>query len=163
MEPTKTKPRTTRKTPAKSRLTNKTPTTSQAQPKTLITGGTGFLGRHLLHQLIEAGEQHIRVLATKTPTWLAELNVEIVEGSITSPDLVKRAVEDVTQIYHLAGRVSRDPNDGHQMHALHVEGTRLLCEAAVKAGVRNIVLASSSGTIAVTEDGDRVPDETWPV
>ena len=162
MEPTKTKTRATRKTPAKRTATKKTSTTRKAQPKTLITGGTGFLGWHLVHQLIEAGEQNVRVLATKTPAWLAELGVEMVEGSVTSPETVARAVEGVTEVYHLAGRVSRDPNEGHRMYALHVEGTRLLCEAAVGAGVRNVVLASSSGTIAVTEDGDKIPDETWP-
>src|SRR5206468_7308393 len=48
------------------------------------------------------------------------------------------------------------------MFKLQVEGTRLLCDAAMKAGVKTIVLASSSGTIAVTEKGDTVPDETYP-
>src|SRR4029079_17014164 len=46
---------------------------------------------------------------------------------------------------------------------IHVEGTRLLCDAAKAAGVKTIVLASTSGTIAVTKDGDVVPDETYPV
>ena len=48
------------------------------------------------------------------------------------------------------------------MYKLHVDGTRLLCDAARKAGVNTIVLASSSGTIAVTEKGDVVPDEKYP-
>lgn len=163
MEPIKTEPGAARRTPAKRATTKKPPAVLKAEPKTLITGGTGFLGWHLVHQLIEAGEQNLRVLATKAPAWLAELNVEIVEGSITSPDVVARAVEGAAEVYHLAGRVSRDPNDGHQMYALHVEGTRLLCEASARAGVRTLALASSSGTIAVTEDGDQVSDETWPV
>jgi dihydroflavonol-4-reductase len=45
---------------------------------------------------------------------------------------------------------------------LHVEGTRVLCEAATVAGVKTIVLASSSGTIAVTDDETALPNETWP-
>ena len=49
------------------------------------------------------------------------------------------------------------------MHAIHVDGTRMLCEAAKASGVRRIVLASSSGTIAITEDGFENPDESWPV
>jgi dihydroflavonol-4-reductase len=48
------------------------------------------------------------------------------------------------------------------MYALHVEGTRVLCEAATRAGIKSIVLASTSGTVAVTEEGDVVPDEEWP-
>ena len=47
------------------------------------------------------------------------------------------------------------------MYKLHVEGTRLLCDAAKKAGANTIVLASSSGTIAVSEKSDVVADETY--
>jgi dihydroflavonol-4-reductase len=48
------------------------------------------------------------------------------------------------------------------MYKVHVEGTRLLCDAAKAADVRTIVLASTSGTIAVTEDGELLPDESYP-
>lgn len=140
----------------------KTALVRKAQPFTLVTGGTGFLGTHLVRQLVEAGVKNLRVLATSAPPWLAELGVEAVEGSITSPEDVARAVEGVAEVYHLAGRVSREQEDAHRMYALHVEGTRLLCDAARAAGVRNMVLASSSGTIAVTEDGEIIPDEDWP-
>jgi dihydroflavonol-4-reductase len=75
---------------------------------------------------------------------------------------VKRAVEGISEIYHLAGKVSRERKDGRQMYDVHVEGTRLLCDAARAAGTKTIVLASTSGTIAVTEEGDVVPDETYP-
>ena len=133
-----------------------------ARPATLVTGGTGFLGAHLVRLLVEEGVKPLRVLSTSEPEWLAELGVETVRGSITSTEDVARAVEGVAEVYHLAGRVSRDAKDAHEMYRLHVEGTRLLCEAASAASVRSIVLASTSGTIAVTEDGDVVPDEEWP-
>lgn len=129
----------------------------------LVTGGTGFLGRQLLEYLVEKGEKQIRVLTTSKPVWLEQMNVAIVEGSITSPEIVKVAVEGVSQIYHLAGKVSREENDKRSMFAVHVDGTRHLCEAAKEAGVKRIVMASSSGTIAITEDGAQVPDETYPV
>ncbi len=131
------------------------------QTRTLVTGGTGFLGAHLVRQLVAAGEKNLRVLTTGQPAWLAEIGVETVGGSIMSADDVARAVEGVTDIYHLAGRVSRNNDDAHEMYALHVDGTRLLCDAARAAGVETIVLASSSGTIAVTAEGDIVPDENW--
>src|SRR3989441_2188397 len=129
-------------------------------PTTLITGGTGFLGAHLVRQLVESGAKNIRVMATSIPEWLVGLGVDTLEGSITNADDTARAVEGVTEIYHLAGKVSRDKDDAPEMYKLHVEGTRLLCDAAMKAGVKTIVLASSSGTIAVTEKGDVVSDET---
>ena len=111
---------------------------------------------------MEDGAKNLRVLTTSSPAWLAELGVEVIEGSITDPNAVSKAVSDVTEIYHLAGRVSRDDDDAHSMYKLHVEGTRNLCIAARSAGVKSIVMASTSGTIAVTSDGEMLPDEEWP-
>lgn len=127
-----------------------------------MTGGTGFLGAHLVRQLVADGVKPLRVLSTRTPAWLTELEVEAMEGSITNPEDVARAVEGVTEVYHLAGRVSREDEDARQMYKLHVDGTRLLCEAARESGVRSIVMASTSGTIAVTPDGEGLPNEEWP-
>src|SRR5215213_4793474 len=134
----------------------------RSRPATLVTGGTGFLGSHLVRLLVDAGVKPLRVLSTSAPAWLEEAGIEVVEGSITSADTVARAVGGVAEVYHLAGRVSRGPEDAHLMYKLHVDGTRVLCEAARAAGVRSIVTASTSGTVAVTEDGDIVPDEDWP-
>jgi dihydroflavonol-4-reductase len=129
----------------------------------LITGGTGFLGSHLVRQFIDDGVKDVRVMATSIPDWLVDLGVETFEGSITKPDDVKRAVDGIGEVYHLAGKVSRDRADAREMYQIHVEGTRLLCDAAKAAGVKSLVLASTSGTIAVTKDGDIIPDETSPV
>src|SRR2546430_620992 len=129
-------------------------------PTTLITGGTGFVGAHLLRQLVQSGAKDIRVMATSIPEWLTGLGVDTFEGSVTNADDVARAVDSVTEIYHLAGKVSREKDEGREMYKLHVDGTRLLCDAAKKAGVKTMVLASSSGTIAVSETADTVSDET---
>src|SRR5438552_18933152 len=131
-------------------------------PTTLITGGTGFLGAHLVRQLVESGAKDIRVMATAIPEWLTGLGVDTLEGSVTNAEDVARAVEGVSEIYRLAGKVSREKDDAREMYKLHVEGTRLLCDAAKKSGVKTIVLSSSSGTLAVTEKGDITPDETYP-
>jgi dihydroflavonol-4-reductase len=161
---------TTKKTTAKKAATRTkravasktTAVVRKSRPVTLVTGGTGFLGSHLVRLLVEEGVKPLRVLSTSAPAWLEELGIEVVEGSITSPETAARAVEGAAEVYHLAGRVSREAEDAHLMYKLHVDGTRVLCEAARAAGVRSIVLASTSGTIAVTEDGDIVPDEDWP-
>jgi dihydroflavonol-4-reductase len=160
-----TKTRAPRKASAKTSakgITKKTALARQPQPKTLITGGTGFLGAHLLAQLIEEGTPNLRVMATSAPHWLEAMGVEIVQGSITDAEAVARAVEGVAEVYHLAGRVSREQRDAREMYSIHVDGTRLLCQAASDAGVRSIVMASTSGTIAVTETGETIPDEEHP-
>lgn len=138
-------------------------------PKTkngiLVTGGTGFLGSHLLKLLAAdpAVAPRLRVLVhSAAPAWLRELGLTLVQGSVTSPDSLTAAVEGVAEIYHLAGLVSHLPGDAHRMYAVHVDGTRFLCEAAVKAGVRRIVMASTSGTIAVSRREDDVADEGVP-
>jgi len=134
-------------------------------PTTLITGGTGFLGTHLLRRLTEeaAPAARLRVMVqSQPPAWLRALGVEIVTGSVTSAEDVKRALDGVGQVYHLAGLVSHLPDDAHRMYAVHVEGTRLVCEAAVRAGVRRIVMASTSGTVAVSRRADDLADEESP-
>lgn len=134
---------------------------TKTDKKTLITGGTGFLGAEIVRQLIDGGAKNLRVMASSVPSWMTDAGVEAFAGSVTDRDRVAEAVANVSVIYHLAGKVSRDNNDAAAMNKIHVEGTRILCEEAVKAGVETMILASSSGTIAVSED-QQVFDETFP-
>jgi dihydroflavonol-4-reductase len=131
--------------------------------KTLVTGGTGFLGAHLVSGLARSGRgaaKDVRVLVQSAPpAWLRDLGVEICPGSVTKAEDIARAVEGVERVYHLAGMVSHKPSDGHRMYAVHVDGTRVLCEAAVRAGVKRIVMSSTSGTIAASTRADELPDE----
>ncbi|HEV7473079.1 MAG TPA: NAD-dependent epimerase/dehydratase family protein [Pyrinomonadaceae bacterium] len=159
---TTTKKRTARMTPVQTGSKRRAAIEKRPRATTLITGGTGFLGSHLVHQLLAEGVKDIRVMATSIPDWLVDLGVEPFEGSITKGDDVKRAVDGIKDIYHLAGKVSRENDDARDMYAVHVDGTRLLCDAARAGGVKTIVMSSTSGTIAVTEKGDVIPDETFP-
>jgi len=134
---------------------------SKPAKKILVTGGTGFLGVHLVRQLIDSGEKNLRVMASSIPDWMKDAGVDAIQGSVTNVDDVAKAVQGAAAVFHLAGKVSRDNDDAGAMNKIHVQGTRLLCEAAKEAGVKTMVLASSSGTIAVSEDPD-VHDETYP-
>jgi len=155
------KKRTARMTPVKAESKRRAAIEKRPRPTILVTGGTGFLGAHLVRQLVAEGAKDIRVMATSIPDWLVDLGVETFEGSVTNPDAVKRAVEDIKEVYHLAGKVSRERDHAREMFDIHVEGTRILADAARNAGVKTLVLASTSGTIAVTSDGEVVPDETY--
>ncbi len=133
----------------------------KTQKKILITGGTGFLGSHLVHQFIESGAKNLRVMASSVPGWMTDSGVEPFAGSVTNKDHVAAATKDCEAIFHLAGKVSFAYDGAAQMNKIHVEGTRLLCEAAKENGVKNFILASSSGTSAITDDGE-VTDENFP-
>jgi dihydroflavonol-4-reductase len=139
----------------------KTKALAKTEKKILITGGTGFLGTHIVRQFLEKGEKNLRVMASSVPEWMKDAGVEAAEGSVTNRETVAGAVRNVSAIYHLAGKVSRDNEDAAAMNKIHVEGTRILCEAAKEANVKTFILASSSGTIAVSET-DEVLDETYP-
>jgi dihydroflavonol-4-reductase len=138
---------------------------SKAVPKTekkiLITGGTGFLGTHIVRQFLDSGEKNLKVMASHVPEWMKDAGVKAVEGSVTNRDDVAKACKNVSAIFHLAGKVSRDNDDAVAMNKIHLEGTRFLCEAAKEAAIQTMILASSSGTIAVSAD-EQVFDETFP-
>lgn len=127
----------------------------------LVTGGTGFLGGHLLSLLVRRGER-VRVLTRAATPKLRELGVECVEGSLLDPVVLAKAMKGVSRVYHCAGLVSRDPDVAPEMYRVHVEGTRALFLAARSAGVERILLVSTSGTIAVTKEEEEVSDEESP-
>ncbi len=114
----------------------------------LVTGATGFLGKHLVEQLRRAESlARLRLLCRGPSPWDHE--IEVVRGDITSRPDVERATLEVSEVYHLAGIVLRNPKDGELLYRTHIEGTRNVCEAARKQGVQKVVVVSSSGTIAV--------------
>ena len=135
--------------------------TERPEKRILITGGTGFLGTHIVQNFLAYGEKNLKVMASSVPEWMKDAGIKAVEGSVTNRDDVAKACKNVSAIFHLAGKVSRDNDDAAAMNKVHLEGTRVLCEAAKEAGVQTMVLASSSGTLAVSEDG-QVVDETFP-
>ena len=69
--------------------------------RVLVTGGTGFIGRHLASALAAGGRQ-VRVLDL-LPATCAIPEVEYLEGSVLDPNLVDEALRDVAEVYHLAG------------------------------------------------------------
>ena len=146
--------------------TKKTRDSLPARGVTLVTGATGFLGAHLIRALAASGTAGpIRAMQTgAAPTWLRDpaLGVELVRGSVTSAEDLAAALVGVERVYHLAGFVSHKSEDAHRMYQVHVDGTRLLCRAASDANVRRIVMASTSGTVAVSKRPDAALDEDSP-
>jgi dihydroflavonol-4-reductase len=108
-----------------------------------VTGGTGFLGYHLVRQLLDLGAA-VRVLALRPapahPLW-REPRVEAFYGDLLDADVVCRAVAGCDVVFHAAGVVAVGGQDHHRMHAVHVDGTRHVLDAA---GPRARVVHTSS-------------------
>jgi dihydroflavonol-4-reductase len=119
----------------------------------LVTGATGFLGKHLIEQLkSNAPAGRLRILCRGASRFDSDPDVTVVRGDITSAADVDSAMEGVGEVYHLAGAVSRDPRDKWLLYHVHVDGTRAVCEAALKHRPEKIVVVSSSGTVAVSRE-----------
>ena len=131
---------------------------------TLITGGTGFLGRHIIDQLIADGDTDLRVLTRSASPELDELGVEVIEGSLLDRAELERAAKGVERVYHLAGCVERDRKKAHLMYELHVDGTRLLLDVLNESSteLEKIVVASTSGTVGVGTSPDFMATDDSP-
>ena len=127
----------------------------------LVTGATGFLGRHVCRELQESGHT-VRAIGRSDGADLRAMGVEYVCGSILDDKPLMEATDGVEHAYHLAGWVSRDPKDAEAMRAIHVEGTRRMVEALSASGCRRVVYASSTGTIAASTDPHACADESTP-
>jgi dihydroflavonol-4-reductase len=128
--------------------------------KLLVTGATGFLGEHLCRELAARGHT-VRGLARSRSGVLEDLGAEFVRGDILEGAQLDQALAGVSAVFHLAGAVSRDPDDAQRMMRLHVDGTRHVLERMAAAGVKRMILASTSGTIGVSKR-EEILDESAP-
>ncbi len=110
---------------------------------TLVTGGTGFIGPHVVHALRARGTP-VRALVRKPAgaTRLAAWGVELATGDVTDPASLRAACEGVNTVVHLVAIIRGRPADFERVMA---EGTRNVVSAAQDAGVRRLVLASALG------------------
>lgn len=118
--------------------------------RVLVTGGAGFIGSHLVENLLGAGRA-VTVLDDFSSGSRSNLegfagDLRVVEGSIQSAEDCRRALEDVDRISHQAafGSVPRSLEHPELYSANNLHGTTVLLSQARRAGIRRFVLASSS-------------------
>jgi dihydroflavonol-4-reductase len=129
--------------------------------RVLVTGATGFVGSHVVDALGARGV-HIVALVREGSSLAARAGLEVARGDVLDREAVRAAARGCDGAIHCAGRVSRSPRDADEMRRIHVLGTRALLDGCEEAGVGRIVIASTSGTVAVSEDPDHVGTEEDP-
>ncbi len=131
--------------------------------RVLVTGAGGFLGVNLVWALREHGFA-VRGFVRRPPRgpqWTGLDGVEFAMGDIRNATQIERAMEGVTAVLHAAALTWLIPRPRRDAYRVNVEGTRNVCTAALRAGVRRLVFTSSASTIA-PGTADQPADENSP-
>jgi nucleoside-diphosphate-sugar epimerase len=138
--------------------------------KILLTGGTGFLGPHVLDKLLASGETDIRCLVrvgssrARIDEVLQKHNttVEVAGGSLTSPQAAAKLLDGVDVVYHVAAALKGQPAD---MFANTVVASKNLLEGILLQGrpIKTVLISSFSVYGAADLPRGGVVDETTPL
>ena len=113
--------------------------------RVLVTGGTGFIGHHLVSALAADGRK-VRVLDLRPPT-CAVPEAEYIAGSVLDPDLVDEALRDVAEVYHLAGLPGMWIPQKSDFYAVNCHGTEVVIAAARKRGIARFLHCSTESIL----------------
>ncbi|MHB8876532.1 MAG: hopanoid-associated sugar epimerase [Myxococcaceae bacterium] len=127
-----------------------------------VTGGTGFVGAHLVRALLAKGER-VRCLVRPSSRRenLAGLPVELVEGDLTRLESLLAAVDGCEVVFHCAADYRLYAQRPEELYQNNVEGTRKLLQACEQAGVKKVVYTSTVGALGPCVGG-RPADERTP-
>ncbi|HTL06341.1 MAG TPA: NAD-dependent epimerase/dehydratase family protein [Gemmatimonadales bacterium] len=136
----------------------------------LVTGASGFLGRHLLEQLSAEPVPLPALALLRNPAgwaalgWTAALrNVQPIAGSLEQPERWTESppLDGLTGIFHLAAEVRHGPADAAAVQRTNVEGTLHMVRLAARRRCR-LVFVSTSGTVGCSRRPGALPDEDAP-
>jgi len=134
--------------------------------RAFVTGGTGFLGSHLVESLVDQGDEvcclvressdrtYLSTVADRL-TWAMAPIVGERDPALT------QALEASQVVYHIAGATKKTGTDRAGLFAVNEAGTRNLIEASIEAGLERFVLLSSVAAVGPSEPG-RATKETRP-
>ncbi len=124
----------------------------------LVTGGSGHIGTHLVPALLAQGRR-VRALVHSSRGTLARHDIDLVEGDVRDPESLRRAMEGVGVVHHLAAKISIVGDPDGSVQAINVQGPANVAQAALQAGVRRFVHYSSCHAFDINAPAERV-DET---
>lgn len=124
-----------------------------------VTGGTGKIGYLLVKRLVFLGF-FVKVLTRKQENpWPDINNVEIIKGDIRNKEIIKYAICGCDYIFHLAVYQNIDDMNKVLFNEINVEGTRIILDSAINAGIKKIVYVSTASIFKSTGKIER--NEEW--
>jgi dihydroflavonol-4-reductase len=124
----------------------------------LVTGGSGFIGKHLVSALVARNSQ-VRVLDVQPPPRVLP-QVQYVKGSVLDRDLAFRAMDGVDEVYHLAGLPGMWMPRKDDFHNVNYRGTETMIEAARNRGVKRFLHCSTESILfRAPRSNDSVADD----
>jgi len=130
--------------------------------RAFVTGGTGFVGGHLVRKLRERGDDVLALVRSPQKAgMIRELGCEIVRGDLGDEEVIRKAVVGCDAVFHVAAmyEVGIPESKKAAMYDANVKGTERVIDAAVEAGLGKIVYVSTVGVFGDTKG--RVVDETY--
>jgi dihydroflavonol-4-reductase len=124
----------------------------------LVTGASGFIGGAVARALHEAGFRVRAFMRSTSPRVHIKDDYEVAVGDVTDPVSVREAVRGARYVFHVAADYRLWTPDPAKMLRTNVEGTRIVMEEALRAGVERVVHTSSVATLAPNREG--LCDET---
>jgi len=139
-----------------------------------VTGGTGFLGSHLIHALLARGKT-VRALKRKNSNFelfervfsfyndnpaATKTSIEWVDGDLSDIIILDRFLQNVTEIYHAAGIVSFQPGDMKRLMHTNVEGTANLVNTALEHDIRKFCYVSSIAALGRADNSTIIDENT---
>ena len=124
---------------------------SHAERTAFVTGGTGFVGSHLVEELLHRGVNEVRCLVRTDPKWLSDLDVTYVRGDLSDVEVLWEALGGVDEVYHVAGR-TRAPTE-EEFYAANVQATLNLLGAVqqVAPDLDRVLVTSSLAAVGRCE------------
>lgn len=129
-----------------------------------VTGATGLVGANVVRLLVKEKMGKVRVLVRPTSNLLSlkDLPVEVVHGDVTDARSVEEGMKGCDLVYHVAGYVymGERPGEVKRLYEVNAGGTKNVCKAALKLGVKKLVHTSSDSTTGWPKKPGEVADET---
>ncbi len=129
--------------------------------KVFVTGATGFIGEHLVKELIKRGNEVVALYRSESKKkLLADLPIKWYKGDLLDIEVLDQAIDGCDQVYHVAAYAVAFEEKPGDFRKYNVQGTVNVLEAALKHGVKKVVFTSTAGIFGPSVNGKIVNEKS---